>query len=62
MHRLKFKEINKEEYEIFNKKEEFLGTIEYDEKWGEFVYVDPERKIKLAMDCIQQLLNFGLKL
>ncbi|KKL77145.1 hypothetical protein LCGC14_2037820 [marine sediment metagenome] len=58
MHRLKFKEINKEEFEIWNKKEELMGFLEYDEKWEQFVYLDPERKIKLAVDCLQQLLNF----
>ncbi len=58
MHRLKFKKINKEEYEIWNKKEELMGFLEYDEKWEQFVYLDPERKIKLAVDCLQQLLNF----
>ncbi len=62
MHRLKFKEINKEEYEVWNKKEELMGFIEYDEKWEQFVYLDPERKIKLAADCLKQLIDFLTKL
>ena len=62
MDRLKFKEINKEEHEVWNEKEELLGTIEYDAKWEQFVFIDPERKIKLAADCLQQLLNFLVKL
>lgn len=62
MHRLKFKKINKEEYEVSNKKEELLGTVEYDESWEQFVFMDPDRQIKLAADCLKQLLNFLGKL
>ncbi|KKL70771.1 hypothetical protein LCGC14_2101570 [marine sediment metagenome] len=62
MHRLTIKKEDKEHYSVFNENEEFLGEIYYDTKWGQFVFTDPEKTIKLASDCLDQISEYCKKL
>ncbi len=62
MHRLTIKKEDDEHYQVFNEKEEFLGEIYYDTKFEQFVFVAEGSKIKLAVDCMDQISEYCKKL
>jgi len=60
MNRIRFNKIAEQElcWEILNDKDEMLGYIYYDQAWEQFIYTDPERKVKLAIDCLEAMIRF----
>ncbi len=62
MHRLTIKKEDLEHYSICNEKGELLGHIVYSSKWGQFVFEDIAKTIKLASDCLDQISEYCKKL
>ena len=59
VNRIRFEKTDNENvWRILNDKDEMLGYISYDHKWEQFVYQDPELKIKFAVDCLEAMIKF----
>ena len=59
--KLKFTEVVYREYSVWNKKEDLLGTIVYDEDWKCWIWFQ-EEDIQMSLNCLKQVTNFMEKL
>lgn len=50
-----------EDYQVINKKEEFLGVVFYDDDWKCWVW-EQDGGIQMSGDCLQQVVDFMKKL
>lgn len=61
--RLAFEDVDKdgEEFNVFNKKREYLGWIQHDEDWKCWVFTPSEVDDivpQFSYDCLQEITNF----
>lgn len=53
---LSFWDINEGRIEVYSKKDDYLGAIEYYPNWNTFIW-EQDAEVFMSRECLQQVLN-----